>query len=521
MDSGDRKNMSSISKVWIIDFGSQYTQLIARRVREMSVYSEIVPPTVTARAAVDQSVKALILAGGPASVYADAAPQLSPDFFELDLPILGICYGLQLIAAHFGARVHSDHHREYGPSQIKVKDKNILFDGIERQTEVWMSHGDHVDSLPDGFEIIAMSNNGAPAALTHKTRRIMGLQFHPEVEHTPEGGKILSNFLFKIANLQPDWTPGRFIEQTIEEIRQRTGQDQVLMALSGGVDSSVMGVIINRAIGRRCIPVFINHGLLRQTEQAQVVTQLKEQMGLPIRSYNYSGRFLKVLKGVSDPERKRKIIGREFIKAFEEIAAKYPRVKFLAQGTLYPDVIESRSVHGPSQVIKSHHNVGGLPKRMNLKLIEPFSCLFKDEVRKIGRELELPENILMRHPFPGPGLGVRILGEITPRRLDLLRRADAIYIEELRESGYYNRVWQAFAILIPVKTVGVMGDKRTYESVLALRAVNSSDGMTADWSRLPGTLLSRIANRIVNEVRGINRVVYDITSKPPATIEWE
>ncbi|HQE94938.1 MAG TPA: glutamine-hydrolyzing GMP synthase [Candidatus Marinimicrobia bacterium] len=513
--------MSNISKVWIVDFGSQYTQLIARRVRDMSVYSEIVPSSVTALEAADQQVSALILSGGPASVNAVEAPQISPDFFEMDIPILGICYGLQLIARHFGARVHSDIHREYGSSWIDIKKQHALFEGISTPTQVWMSHGDHVDSIPNDFEIIATSNNSVPAALAHTTRRIMGLQFHPEVEHTTEGKKILANFLFNIAGLRPDWTPEKFIEQTIADIRERTGTEQVLMAMSGGVDSSTMGVLINRAIGRRCIPVFINHGLLRQTEQIQVVRQLKNQMGLPIRSYNYSHQFLSALKGVTDPERKRKIIGREFIRAFEEIAQQFPNVKFLAQGTLYPDVIESRSVNGPSQVIKSHHNVGGLPKRMNFQLIEPFSCLFKDEVRKIGRELGIPPEILGRHPFPGPGLAVRILGEVTPRRLSILRRADAIYIEELRSSGYYDKVWQAFAILIPVKTVGVMGDKRTYENALALRAVTSSDGMTADWARLPDTLLSRIANRIVNEVRGINRVVYDVTSKPPATIEWE
>jgi GMP synthase (glutamine-hydrolysing) len=349
----------------------------------------------------------------------------------------------------------------------------------------------------------------------------MGLQFHPEVEHTPEGNQILANFLFKVAKLKPDWTPGKFIEQTVADIRRQVGNEQVLMALSGGVDSSVMGVLINRAIGKRCIPVFINNGLLRQTEQIEVVRQLKGQMGLPIHGYNFSQQFLKALRGITDPERKRKIIGRQFIKAFEDIAAKYPSVKFLAQGTLYPDVIESRSVNGPSQVIKSHHNVGGLPKRMNLKLIEPFNRLFKDEVRRIGHELGIPEQILQRHPFPGPGLGVRIIGEITPRHLDLLRRADAIFIEELHKSGWYERVWQAFTVLIPVRTVGVMGDQRTYENVIVLRSVNSSDGMTADWSRLPEGLLSRVSNRIVNEVRGINRVVYDVTSKPPATIEWE
>jgi GMP synthase (glutamine-hydrolysing) len=384
-----------------------------------------------------------------------------------------------------------------------------------------MSHGDHVDSLPDGFDIAAVSENNAPAALIHREKALMGLQFHPEVAHTVEGTKILKNFLFGVGKLNRDWTSERFIDQTISKVREQVGGGKVLMALSGGVDSSVMGVLLYRALGKQCIPVFINNGLLRKNEQFEVVRFLKKEMGLPIRMYNYSSLFLNALKGVTNPERKRKIIGHQFIRAFEEIARKYKDLKYLAQGTLYPDVIESRSVNGPSQVIKSHHNVGGLPKRMKLDLIEPFNRLFKDEVRKIGKEFGIPPVILNRHPFPGPGLAVRIIGEITPYRLALLRKADTVFIDELKSSGEYDRVWQSFAVLIPVKTVGVMGDQRTYENVIALRSVNSSDGMTADWSPLPYQVLSRIASRIVNEVRGINRVVYDITSKPPGTIEWE
>jgi GMP synthase (glutamine-hydrolysing) len=509
------------SKVWIVDFGSQYTQLIARRVRESQVYCEIVTPDLTAQQIKSAQVQALILSGGPASVNAEFAPQLTAEIFDLGLPMLGICYGLQLMAANFGARVHSDRYREYGRSQLDIKKPHPIVAGIEVGSTVWMSHGDHVDTLPAGFEIIALSTNGALAILAHTSRPLIGLQFHPEVMHTTQGRRILNNFLFEIAKLQPDWTAGKFIDQAIESIREQVGNAQVLMALSGGVDSSVMGVLMQRAIGKRCHAVFINHGLLRQAEQQQVIQALRHRMGLPIRAYNFSDAFLKALRDVSDPEKKRKIIGREFIRAFEQIARQYPAVEFLAQGTLYPDVIESRNVKGPSQVIKSHHNVGGLPKRMNFRLIEPFNMLFKDEVRKIGTELGIPDEILNRHPFPGPGLAVRILGPVTKRSLDLLRKADAIFIEELRNSGWYDRVWQAFAVLLPVRSVGVMGDQRTYESTCVLRSVNSSDGMTADWSRLPEDLLSRVANRIVNEVRGINRVVYDITSKPPATIEWE
>ena len=513
--------MSRADKVWIIDFGSQYTQLIARRVRELSVYSEIVLPTIKPADVRKNNVSAIILSGGPSSVYEDKAPNIDTGIFEMDLPVLGICYGLQLMSRHFGARVHTDNRREYGRSAITFQKDSILFKGISGSTTVWMSHGDHVDSLPEGFDIAAVSENNAPAALIHREKALMGLQFHPEVAHTVEGPKILKNFLFGVGKLNRDWTSERFIDQTISKVREQVGGGKVLMALSGGVDSSVMGVLLYRALGKQCIPVFINNGLLRKNEQFEVVRFLKKEMGLPIRMYNYSSLFLNALKGVTNPERKRKIIGHQFIRAFEEIARKYTDLKYLAQGTLYPDVIESRSVNGPSQVIKSHHNVGGLPKRMKLDLIEPFNRLFKDEVRKIGKEFGIPPVILNRHPFPGPGLAVRIIGEITPYRLALLRKADTVFIDELKSSGEYDRVWQSFAVLIPVKTVGVMGDQRTYENVIALRSVNSSDGMTADWSPLPYQVLSRIASRIVNEVRGINRVVYDITSKPPGTIEWE
>ena len=513
--------MSSISKVWIVDFGSQYTQLIARRIRENSVFSEIVLPSINVSEILESEVSALILSGGPSSVYDKEAPTISKEIFDLNIPILGICYGLQLISRHFGAKVHSDNHREYGRSEINIKNSHPLFYGVDDSKQVWMSHGDHVDTIPEDFKVIAISENNTPAALVHKEKPIMGLQFHPEVAHTSEGFKILGNFLFKVAGLEKDWTAEHFINKSINDIREKVGSNRVLMGLSGGVDSSVMAVLINKAIENQCIPAFINNGLLRKDEQFQVIRQLKSEMDLPVKRYNYSSNFLKALKGIKKPEQKRKIIGREFIRAFEEIAKKYTDVKYLAQGTLYPDVIESRSISGPSQVIKSHHNVGGLPKRMNLELIEPFNNLFKDEVRKIGKELGISSSILKRHPFPGPGLAVRIIGEVTSYRLGILRRADGIYINELKSSGVYDQIWQAFAVLVPVKTVGVMGDQRTYENVLVLRAVTSSDGMTADWSHLPTDLVSRISNRIVNEVRGVNRVVYDVTSKPPGTIEWE
>jgi len=513
----DRK----INKVWIIDFGSQYTQLIARRVRECNIFSEIVEPKVTANEIKANGVSALIFSGGPSSVYEVESPDIDPEVFNLRLPMLGICYGLQIIAKHFGAKVHSDIKREYGRSLLRVVRKSPLFEGIDKEFIVWMSHGDHVDTLPEDFEIIAVTEYNVPAVLSHKTEPIIGVQFHPEVIHTAYGKEIIRNFLIRIAKLKQDFTPKYIIDQIKSEVKERVGGEKVLVAVSGGVDSSVMSVILYQTLRKQCIPVFIDNGLLRADEQIEVVKRLKKDLGIPIESYNYSHNFLKALKGVTDPERKRKIIGRTFIGAFEEIVKKYKGVRFLAQGTLYPDVIESRSVKGPSQTIKSHHNVGGLPKRLKFKLIEPFKFLFKDEVRKIGEELNIPKEILYRHPFPGPGLAVRIIGEVTKYRLSLLRKADKIFIDELKSSGEYYKIWQAFAVLLPVKTVGVMGDKRTYENVIALRAVTSMDGMTADWAKIPYNIMDSIATKIVNKIKGVNRVVYDITTKPPGTIEWE
>ncbi|MBN2281243.1 MAG: glutamine-hydrolyzing GMP synthase [Candidatus Marinimicrobia bacterium] len=513
--------MSELSKIWIVDFGSQYTQLIARRVREFSVYSEVVLPSITADDILKNKVSALILSGGPSSVNDADAPQITTKIYNLGLPILGICYGLQYTIQSFGGKVQSSDGREYGRSKIHYTKKHPLFKNVAENSTVWMSHGDHIETIPADFDIIALSEKNVPAALAHKTKPIFGLQFHPEVVHSEKGKEILNNFLFEICHLEKNWTAEHFINEETRKIREMVGDNKVLMGVSGGVDSTVMAVLIFRAIGRQCTPVFINNGLLRLNEQTKVMKMLQNDMGLPLETYDYSKTFLKALEGIEEPEQKRKIIGREFIKAFEEITEKHQDYKFLAQGTLYPDVIESRSVKGKSQVIKSHHNVGGLPETMKMELIEPFDSLFKDEVRNIGEKLEIPKDIIQRHPFPGPGLGVRILGEITPEKIAMLQKADDIFIQELHNYDYYNKVWQAFAVFLPVKTVGVMGDQRTYENVIALRSVNSMDGMTADWSHLPHELLSKAANRIVNEVRGINRVVYDITSKPPGTIEWE
>ncbi len=508
--------------VAILDFGSQYTQLIARRVREYNVYSEILPCNCTPADLREKHVKAVILSGGPSSVYSENAPELNPAILEMGLPVLGICYGLQLLIQSSGGKIHSRGRGEYGFAKIDNLEHNSLFESVENHSQVWMSHGDEIIDFPDSWQVIAKSSNGVIAAVSHRSKPHYGVQFHPEVSHTVDGQVMISNFLFKISDCKPDWTPANFIKDTVEDIRNKVGDRSVLCGLSGGVDSSVLGTLMHRAIGDRSTCVFIDNGLLRKNEVEQVMTSLKTGLGLHIEHHDYSQRFLTKLEGVLDPEKKRKIIGNEFIYAFEEITRSMENVDFLAQGTLYPDVIESGGTGiGPSVVIKSHHNVGGLPEHMDLKLIEPIRDLFKDEVRRVGRELGLAEFILERHPFPGPGLAVRIVGEITDERLTILREADHIFIEILKETGEYRNIWQAFAVLIPVKTVGVMGDMRTYENVIALRAVTSLDGMTADWYHMPYDVLNTCANRIVNEVRGVNRVAYDITGKPPGTIEWE
>ena len=510
------------SRVLILDFGSQYTQLIARRVRELKVFCEIQPCTVSAEKVREFAPAALILSGGPSSVYDKDASSADPKILELGLPILGICYGMQWLSHQLKGKVEPGVVREYGPARIQIQNKKLLFANFgEAETHVWMSHGDHVVKVPDGFEVFAQSGNGLLAAIGHPQKKIYGLQFHPEVAHTPEGKKILSNFLFEVAGLKADWSMESFIEQKTKEIRQLVGRDRVLCAVSGGVDSSVMAALIHRAVGDQLSAFFIDNGLLRLNEGEKVLELFQKHLKIPLKKIDASVRFLTRLKGIVDPEEKRKRIGNEFIVVFEEEAGKLKDVKFLAQGTLYPDVIESVSFRGPSATIKSHHNVGGLPERMHLKLVEPFRELFKDEVRAIGRLLSVPEELITRQPFPGPGLAVRILGDITQERLDILKFADDIVVAEFKKAGLYAKVWQSFSVLLPVKTVGVMGDSRTYENVLALRAVESLDGMTADWVRVPYDLLAVISTRVINEVKGINRVVYDISSKPPATIEWE
>lgn len=515
-----------MDKILILDFGSQYTMLIARRVRELAVYSEIHPFNVSFEKVKEFNPKGIILSGGPASVNDVGAPKISVDLFSLGAPVLGICYGMQLITDLFGGRVAGSPAREYGYAEIEIDDNDPLFSGLDefvsdRRLSVWMSHGDKVDVLPDTFYPIAKSDNSPFAAIRNGGGNIFGVQFHPEVVHTPSGVKMIDNFITNVCGAEKQWNMGSFIEQTITKIKEEVGDSGLVLGLSGGVDSSVTAMLIHKAIGDKLHCIFVNNGFLRKGEPEEVVAIFRDTIGLNLISVDAEERFLSALEGVSDPESKRKIIGEIFIRVFEEEASKLKDIEYLAQGTLYPDVIESVSFKGPSATIKSHHNVGGLPEIMNLKLVEPLRELFKDEVRNVGRELGIPENVLSRHPFPGPGLAVRIIGEVEREYLGILREADVIVEEEIRKAGLYESIWQAFTVLLPIKTVGVMGDERTYENVVAVRAVHSSDGMTADWVELPYGLLKKASNRIINEVKGVNRVVYDISSKPPSTIEWE
>ena len=510
-------------KIMIIDYGSQYTQLITRRVRELNVFAEIFPFNLTAEDIDSFNPKAIILSGGPSSVYDENSYSLSQSIIESSLPILGICYGLQILNHNLGGKIISKGRGEYGVASVNFDNNEILFDKMSSNSKVWMSHGDEVGVIGDEWIEIAKSDNGVIAAIKNLQNPYFGVQFHPEVIHTTEGSQLISNFLFHIAKCNPSWTSANFISEAVENIRSRVGESSnVVCGLSGGVDSSVMATLMHKAIGDRSKCIFIDHGLLRKNEADEVMGSLKEGLNLNITKVDESRIFYKKLKGISDPERKRKIIGEQFIRSFENATADLDDISFLAQGTLYPDVIESGgSKLGPAVTIKSHHNVGGLPDDLNFSLIEPLRDLFKDEVREVGRELGLPDFVLGRHPFPGPGLAVRIIGEITEDRVAILQEADKIFIDTLRDFKEYDKIWQAFAVLVPVKTVGVMGDSRTYENLVGLRAVTSRDGMTADWYRMPNEILEVCSNRIINEVNGVNRVVYDITSKPPGTIEWE
>ena len=511
--------------ILILDLGSQVTQLIARRIRENGVYCEILPYNVTIEKIREFNPKGIILSGGPASVNEETAPTVDENLFKLGLPILGICYGQQLMCNLLGGSVSLADTREFGRAQLNVTKETPLFQSSWQTGEshqVWMSHGDKVDALPEGFEVIAQTDAAPYAAIANETLKFYGLQFHPEVVHTPDGAALLHNFTHRICGCQGDWNMSSFLEQSINAVREQVGDKKVICAVSGGVDSSVVAALLYRAIKEQLTCIFVDTGMLRLHEAEQVCDMFEQDFHVPLVHVNASDIFLQKLEGVSDPERKRKIIGETFIEIFEQEAKKRGGADFLAQGTLYPDVIESVSAHGgPSVTIKSHHNVGGLPERMNMKLVEPLRELFKDEVRLLGKQLGMPSNMVGRHPFPGPGLAIRVPGEITKEKLDILRQADAIYIEEIRQAGLYDAIWQAFAVLLPVKTVGVMGDNRTYEYVCALRAVTALDGMTADFFQFDHDFLGRVSNRIINEVRGINRIVYDVTSKPPGTIEWE
>ena len=508
--------------ILILDFGSQYTQLIARRIREAKVYCEIYPgnrPISDMQSL--EGVKGIILSGGPSSVYEKNAPWPDDKIWDLGLPIFGVCYGMQLIAEKLGGKVKKSAKREYGLAQLAITEKNMLFSGVPNNTPVWMSHGDSLSRLPTGFKRAAHSKNCPMASISDTVRNIYGVQFHPEVRHTPLGRRIIENFIFKVCGEKRSWNMHSFIDEEIKRIRQQVGKRKVLCALSGGVDSSVAAVLVHKAIGKQLTCIFVDNGVLRLGEKERVKKVFGPKFGRNLIIADASKRFLDKLAGVVDPERKRKIIGHEFIAVFDDHAQRLKDIDFLVQGTLYPDVIESISVKGPSAVIKSHHNVGGLPEKMRMKLVEPLRFLFKDEVRLLGKELKIPSEILTRHPFPGPGMAIRVLGEVTKERLYILREADWIVEEEIRAAGIYEKLWQAFAVILPVKTVGVMGDSRTYENVVALRIVESGDAMTADWAKIPYEVLGKISNRIINEVRGVNRVVYDISQKPPATIEWE
>jgi len=509
--------------ILVLDFGSQYTQLIARRVRESKVYCEIHPFNIEPEKIRQLQPEGIILSGGPASVYQKDAPRVREDIFELPVPFLGICYGMGIVNLAFGGEAGRAERREYGPADLVIDDNVDLFYGFSTNEviRVWMSHGDKMTTSPEGWSVLAHSGNSPIAAFANPSRRYFGVQFHPEVMHTPRGRQIFDNFVFRVCGCRPDWTMEHFIESSLRKIRDQVGNGRVLCALSGGVDSAVAATLVYRAIGERLVCVFVNNGLLRKNEAERVCGLFVERFGRSFRYVDATEQFLSALRGVEDPEIKRKRIGNKFIEVFEQEARTLGEIEFLAQGTLYPDVIESVSVLGPSATIKSHHNVGGLPTQMKFKLIEPLRELFKDEVRIVGKELGLPAEILQRQPFPGPGLAIRVLGEVSDERLKILRDADVIVLEEIRAARLYEKLWQSFAVLLPIKTVGVVGDERSYENVIALRAVDSQDGMTADWVPLPYELLGKISNRILNEVRGVNRVVYDISSKPPATIEWE